>query len=65
MAIMTALELFQLNGIPARLLASDSLVVQIFARLLGTEFSFLDLFAYAVGIACIYFVDSSAPNSGN
>lgn len=64
MTIMTALELFQLTGIPAQLLASEHLAVQIFARLLGTEFSFLDLFAYAVGIACIYFVDSSAANAG-
>ena len=64
MTIMTALELFQLTGIPAQLLASEHLAVQIFARLLGTEFSFLELFAYAVGIACIYFVDSSAANAG-
>ena len=55
--IMLALELFQLTGIPAQLVTSEHLPVRLFARLLGTEFSFADLFAYAVGIACIRFVD--------
>ena len=59
MAIMTAIELFQLTMIPARMLASQHLMVRICARLMGTEFSFLDLLAYGVGIGCIYFADSS------
>ena len=50
MAIMTALESFQLTLIPARLLASPHWAVRMAARLMGTEFSFLDLAAYAVGI---------------
>ncbi len=45
--------------IPARMLTSEHLIVRICARLMGTEFSFLDLLAYGVGIACVYFVDSS------
>jgi hypothetical protein len=57
MAIMTVIELFQLTMIPARMLASEHLMVRICARLMGTEFSFLDLLAYAVGIGCIYLVD--------
>jgi len=57
MAVMTAIELFQLTLIPARMLASEHLIVRICARLLGTEFSFLDLLAYAVGIGCIYLAD--------
>lgn len=59
MAVMTAIELFQLTRIPAHLLASDQPAARLCARLLGTEFSLLDLLAYAVGIACIYLVDAS------
>jgi hypothetical protein len=59
MACMTAIELFQLTRIPAQLLSSDHLAVRLCARLMGTEFSFLDLLAYAVGIGCIYLADSS------
>ena len=59
MVIMTAIESFQLTMIPARLLESEHLVVRICARLMGVEFGFLDLLAYAVGIGSIYLVDSS------
>ena len=59
MAVMTAIELFQLTMIPAHLLANEHVMVRICARLMGTEFSFLDLLTYAVGIACIYLADSS------
>ncbi|MCX6590298.1 MAG: DUF2809 domain-containing protein [Acidobacteria bacterium] len=58
---MAAIELFQLTGIPARLFASESLVVRLIARLMGTEFSVLDLAAYAVGIAGIHLVDRLQP----
>jgi len=58
MAVMTVIELFQLTMIPARMLASEHWIVRICARLMGTEFSFLDLLAYAVGIGCIYLLDS-------
>ncbi len=57
MAVMTAIELFQLTMIPAHMLASERLITRICARLLGVEFSFLDLLAYGVGIGCIYLVD--------
>jgi hypothetical protein len=59
MAIMTLIELFQLTMIPAHLLANGHMMVRICARLIGTEFSFLDLLTYAVGIACIYLADYS------
>jgi len=59
MVVMTAIELFQLTMIPAHLLANEHVMVRICAHLIGTEFSFLDLLAYAVGIACIYLADSS------
>src|SRR5262245_36924147 len=42
---MTAIELFQLTRIPAGMLGSEHLGVRLFARLLGTEFSVLDLLA--------------------
>jgi hypothetical protein len=57
MLIMTALEVFQLTMIPAHLLASGNLAERIFARLLGTEFSFRDLLAYAVGILGVFLLD--------
>ncbi len=57
MAIMTALELFQLTLIPAHMLHSPHFAVRIAARLLGTEFSFLDLLAYAVGISGLFLAE--------
>jgi len=59
--VMTAIELFQLTMVPAHLLASPHLITRVLARLLGVEFSFLDLLAYGTGIACIYLVDISFP----
>jgi hypothetical protein len=59
MAVNTAIELFQLTKIPAHLLVNQHLLVRICARLMGTSFSFLDLFTYVVGIACIYLADAS------
>jgi len=58
--VMTAIELFQLTMIPAHMLTSGHAIVRICARLIGTEFSFLDLLAYAVGAACLYLADASA-----
>jgi hypothetical protein len=63
MAIMTALELFQLTLIPAHMLSSTHAIVRICARLLGTEFSFRDLAAYAVGMACCCIVTACIVNS--
>jgi len=57
--VMTVIELFQLTMISARMLGSEYLIARICARLMGTEFSFLDLLAYGVGIGCIYLADSS------
>lgn len=59
--VMTVIELFQLTMIPAHMLANEHWIVRTFARLLGTEFSFLDLLAYGVGIGCIYLLDSRKP----
>jgi hypothetical protein len=57
--IMIGIELFQLTMIPARMLGSEHMIVKICARLLGSEFSFLDLLAYGTGIACIHLADFS------
>jgi hypothetical protein len=60
MVVMFSIELFQLTMIPARMLGSEHLMIRICARLLGTEFSFLDLLAYGVGIGCVYLADSTS-----
>jgi hypothetical protein len=56
--IMVALELFQLTGVALRMLGREHWIVRICARLLGTEFSWLDLVSYGVGILGIKAVDS-------
>jgi hypothetical protein len=60
MVAMTAIEVFQLTMIPAHMLASEHWVTRICARLMGVEFSLLDLLAYGVGIGVIWFVDRLA-----
>jgi arsenite methyltransferase len=55
--VMTAIEFFQLTGVPAGMSGSRYLGIRVFGRLLGTEFSVLDLLAYAVGIGCIAVAD--------
>jgi len=60
MVVMVCIELFQLTMIPARLLGSEHLMIRICARLIGTEFSFLDLLAYGVGIGCVCLADSTS-----
>jgi hypothetical protein len=62
---MTAIELFQLTGIAAGMFHSGSAAARVCARLLGTEFSFLDLLAYAAGIGCMAAVDRSDSHRAN
>jgi hypothetical protein len=50
---MVVIELFQLTGFAAGMLRNGSPGDRVLARLLGTEFSMLDLTAYGVGIAGI------------
>jgi hypothetical protein len=57
---MTAIECFQLTGIPAGLARSPHVAVRLCATLLGTQFSVHDLAAYAVGIACLAILDRSS-----
>jgi hypothetical protein len=57
MSLMTALELFQLTLVPARMAASGSAIANVAGRLLGTQFGYGDLAAYAVGIAGLYLLD--------
>ena len=63
MAVMTGIESFQLTMIPAHMLGSEHLMIRICARLIGTEFSFLDLLAYGVGIGCVFLADSTSPQT--
>ena len=65
MLIMIGIELFQLTMIPAHMLASEHMIVRICARLIGSEFSFLDLIAYGTGIVCIYLADFSRTARGS
>ena len=51
MGIMGVIELFQLTLIPSHMLLSGHAIVRLAARLMGTQFSFFDLAAYACGIA--------------
>jgi Protein of unknown function (DUF2809) len=60
MSIMTVIELFQLTMVPAHMALSSHIAVRIAARLLGTEFSLLDLLAYGVGILGVFFADTGA-----
>ena len=55
---MLAIELFQLTSLAAGMLGSEQWMVRMCARLMGTHFAFADLLAYAVGIACMYGLDS-------
>jgi hypothetical protein len=52
MAIMVAIECFQLTSIPLELYAMGGLP-QVVARLLGLQFSWVDVVAYAVGIGVL------------
>ena len=61
---MTAIEFFQLTRVPAGMLRSRYLGIRACARLLGTEFSVLDLLAYAVGIGCIAAIDHAGSTIG-
>jgi hypothetical protein len=57
MTVMTALELFQLTGIPLAMAGSGNLGLKVLGRLLGTVFSWLDLVAYGGGIIAVVCLD--------
>jgi hypothetical protein len=52
-----AVEVFQLTLIPLRFSESDSYFLRFASILLGTQFAWLDLVAYSVGIAGVYLLD--------
>lgn len=52
-ALVGAIEVFQITGVPARLARSGSPALKIAAIVLGTKFSWYDLLAYAVGILVV------------
>jgi len=45
-----AVELFQLTGIPAELIASENIAVKLCGIALGSQFRWWDVFAYAAGL---------------
>jgi hypothetical protein len=61
-AVMLVIEAFQLTAIPSSMLASPQIETQIAARLLGTQFSFFDLLAYATGIYSTFEADRFVRN---
>lgn len=57
MVFMTVIETFQLTQIPLQLSQSTNMVLRIMAVLLGTEFSWIDMLAYVLGITAIFLID--------
>ena len=62
--LMAAIESFQLSGIPARLLASGNGLTRVVARLLGVQFGWADLLAYAVGIGMMWALEAGGRRAG-
>lgn len=58
MGAMTAIEMFQLTMIPARMVGSGDAITRLCGRLLGTQFSVADLAAYGIGLLCLSVWDS-------
>lgn len=63
-AAMAAIECFQWTGIPEGMSRSAFPPARACAILLGTQFSLLDLLAYAVGLACIAAFDRTVKTRG-
>ncbi len=58
MLLMTAIECFQLTSIPLWLYGSGSFLLKAIAVLLGLQFDWADLLAYAVGIGGLAFTET-------
>lgn len=56
-SFMFAIELFQLTNIPLQMVESGNSLFKIIGILLGTDFSWKDIFSYAIGIICIGILD--------
>ena len=63
-AVFSKIESFDYTEDPRRDAPQRLPAARICARLLGTEFSVLDLLAYAVGVVCIAAVDRAQSHSG-
>lgn len=57
MISVSAIEAFQLTGIPSQLYQSENTPLRLIAIALGTHFSWLDVLAYAAGIATTAFLE--------
>ena len=60
MIAVATIETFQLTGIPSQLYQSGNAILRFLAIALGTHFSWLDMIAYAIGIAAIMAIESRA-----
>ena len=56
-SLMIIIETFQLTTIPGDFSRSSNVVLNILSILLGTKFSWLDMFAYLVGLLIILLLD--------
>ena len=58
MALMLAIEAFQLTGIPLAFAHSPNVLLRVAAVALGTGFSWRDIAAYVVGIVGVWLLDA-------
>lgn len=59
LGFMLVIEAFQLTGIPLILDSSGNLILEIISILLGTEFGWIDILAYSLGILMIFVIDKA------
>ena len=55
--VVLMIEIFQISGIPLQLSQSDNILLRIISILIGTEFSFHDIYAYIIGLVIMYLLD--------
>ena len=55
--VVLMIEIFQISGIPLQLSQSDNILLRIISILIGTEFSFYDIYAYIIGLVIMYLLD--------
>ncbi len=59
--LLCFLEIFQITNIPLKLIHSPQLLFKILGILLGSTFSFIDIFFYLLGIVSILLMDHFFP----
>ncbi len=59
--LMIIFELIQLTGFTAYLLNTESFALQLLASLIGTEFSFIDIGVYLIGLILVHWLEEFKP----